>query len=244
MNKSETVIAAVNVEKKYSSDSIEVPAVGGVSFEIERGEFYALMGPSGCGKSTLLHILGCLDRPTAGRVFFEGTDITSLSDEELAGIRNKKIGFVFQMFNLLPRMTVWRNVELPLVYSGAGKRERRRKILDIMKALEIEKRAAHLPSQISGGERQRAAIARALVSSPSIILADEPTGNLDSKTSRGLMELFTKLNEGGVTILVVTHDAEVAACARKVLYMRDGLIEAGDGGDGSIQSGRGNVEKP
>ena len=234
MNKSETVIAVVNVEKKYSSDSIEVPAVGGVSFEIRRGEFYALMGPSGCGKSTLLHILGCLDRPTAGRVFFEGTDITSLSDEELAGIRNKKIGFVFQMYNLLPRMTVWRNVELPLIYSRVGKRERRQKVLNMLKALEIEKRAAHLPSQISGGERQRVAIARALISSPSIILADEPTGNLDSKTSRATMNLLEKLNEGGVTLFVVTHDPDVAASAGQILSMKDGLIEAENSRDSSV----------
>jgi putative ABC transport system ATP-binding protein len=224
MRNSEPVIRALNVEKKYKSDFIEVPAVAGVSFEVEQGAFCALMGPSGCGKSTLLHILGCLDRPTAGQVFFEGADVTKLSDEVLADTRNKKIGFVFQMFNLLPRMTVGRNVELPLVYAGIGKRERTRYVSATLEELELRKRMDHLPSQISGGERQRAAIARALISSPSIILADEPTGNLDSKTSEVIMGLFKRLNREGATLFVVTHDPQVASYAGRVFHMKDGLI--------------------
>jgi putative ABC transport system ATP-binding protein len=200
----------------------DVRAVDGVSFTVDRGEMVAIIGASGTGKTTLMNIIGCLDRPTSGDYFLDGENVSTLSANALARIRNRKIGFVFQNFNLLPRMTALENVELPLLYAGYhNAKDQARAALE---RVGLASRAHHEPNQLSGGQRQRVAIARALVTNPTIILADEPTGNLDSKTSVDIMELFTQLNEQGVTLIVVTHEPDIAAWCRRVIHMRDGKI--------------------
>lgn len=213
-----------NVSKIFQLDGIEVKALENISFEVEKGEFLAIMGPSGSGKSTLMYLMGCLDSPSSGKVFFRGKDIFGLSEKELAKIRNEKIGFVFQMFNLLPRTSALANVELPLIYSGLSKNEREKRAKEVLSYLGLQERLAHFPSQLSGGEQQRVAIARALVTKPDIILADEPTGNVDSQTAREIMETIKKLNQEGNTVVVVTHDKDVAKYAKRIIKIHDGRI--------------------
>ena len=214
-----------NLKKIYAIGKVEVHALRGVSFTVESGEFIAIMGPSGSGKSTLMDILGCLAKPTEGEYYLEEQEVGKLSDNHLAEIRNRKVGFVFQSFNLLPRTTALHNVELPLIYSGVGRRERKRRAFEALEAVGLADRVNHKSNELSGGQIQRVAIARALVNNPSITFADEPTGNLDTKSSVELMSIFERLNKGGNTIIMVTHEAELAAHARRILHIRDGLIE-------------------
>ena len=215
------------VRKTYHTGEVDVHAVRGVSLEIARGEFVALMGSSGSGKSTLMNILGCLDRPTAGRYFLDGEDVSSLDRDELADVRNRKLGFVFQSFNLLARTSALENVELPLLYAADALTnvQLREKAEAVLAAVGLQGRGDHTPSQLSGGQQQRVAIARALINDPEVILADEPTGNLDSRTSVEVMEIFQRLNEKGITIIMVTHEADIAAYARRNVVMKDGLVQ-------------------
>ena len=215
------------VRKTYHTGEVDVHAVRGVSLEIARGEFVALMGSSGSGKSTLMNILGCLDRPTAGRYFLDGEDVSSLDRDELADVRNRKLGFVFQSFNLLARTSALENVELPLLYAEVAltNAQLREKAEAVLLAVGLQGRGDHTPSQLSGGQQQRVAIARALINDPEVILADEPTGNLDSRTSIEVMEIFQKLNEKGITIIMVTHEPDIAAYARRNVVMKDGLVQ-------------------
>jgi len=219
------MIEAKNITKVYQSGDVETKVLKNISFSIKEGEFVAIIGPSGSGKSTLMHILGCLDAPTSGQYFFEGKDVSKLSDDELADIRKKKIGFVFQSFNLLPRATVFRNVVLPLAYANISK-DRREEITRkaLFSAGLDEKHFHHLSNQLSGGEMQRVAIARALVNNPTIILADEPTGNLDSKTGEIVLETFQNLNRQGKTIILITHEKYIAEHAKRKIYIKDGEI--------------------
>jgi len=216
------------VRKTYRTGEVEVQAVRGVSIEISDGEFVALMGSSGSGKSTLMNILGCLDRPTAGRYFLDGEDVSSLSRDALADVRNRKLGFVFQNFNLLARTSALENVELPLLYSDQAltSAQLRDKAEQVLAAVGLQGRGDHTPSQLSGGQQQRVAIARALINDPEVLLADEPTGNLDSRTSVEVMEIFQSLNEKGITIIMVTHEADIAAYARRNIVMKDGLVRS------------------
>ena len=221
-----SIVNLIDVHKTYRTGEMEVPAVRGVSIEIKRGEFVALMGASGSGKSTLMNILGCLDRPTTGRYILDGADVSGLDRDQLADIRNHKLGFVFQNFNLLPRTSARENVELPLVYSAqpltsAELRERADRILA---SVGLAGREDHHPSQLSGGQQQRVAIARALINEPEVLLADEPTGNLDSRTSVEIMAIFQQLNERGITVIMVTHEPDIAAYAKRNVMMRDGVI--------------------
>ena len=212
-----------------SGGGVEVHALKGIDLSIEAGEFVAIMGPSGCGKSTTMNTLGCLDRPTSGQYLLDGAEVGQMSRDEWATIRNQKLGFVFQGFNLLARTTALENVELPLLYRGIkSSKERARKSLEVLSWVGLAERSHHVPSQMSGGEQQRVAIARALVTEPLLLLADEPTGNLDTKTSDGVMELFTKLNAQGQTIILVTHEPDVAAKCKRIVLFRDGQI-VGDG---------------
>jgi putative ABC transport system ATP-binding protein len=220
------VIAIENVTKLYQMGSETIHALRGVSLEIFRNEYLAIMGPSGSGKSTLMNMLGCLDTPTAGRYEFTGRNVKAMTDDELADIRNREIGFVFQTFNLLPRATALRNVELPLIYAGMPPAERQERALAALDHVGLANRVHHKPNELSGGQRQRVAIARALVNHPSIILADEPTGNLDSQTGVEIMALFEELYERGNTLIVVTHEEDVARHSRRIVRLRDGLIES------------------
>jgi putative ABC transport system ATP-binding protein len=219
------LIEAKEVSKVYRLGDVEINALCGVSLTIEKGEFVAIMGPSGSGKSTFMNILGCLDKPTEGRYILDGIDEGKLTRDDLARIRNKRIGFVFQGFNLLPRTSALENVELPLLYNGVPARERRQRAMDSLKIVGLEGREHHHPNQLSGGQQQRIAIARALVNNASIILADEPTGNLDTKTSAEIMELFVRLNrESNITIILVTHESDIAEYSRRVIRFIDGRI--------------------
>lgn len=220
-----SLIECHNISKIYKSDTLETVALKGVSFKIEKGEFVSIIGPSGSGKSTLMHILGCLDTPTSGQYFLDGTDVSKLSDDELAEIRNKKIGFVFQAFNLLPRVNILNNVALPLVYANVKPAERIKKAKEALKMAAFpEKFFLYHPNQLSGGLQQRVAIARALVNNPDIILADEPTGNLDSKTGDEVLSTFKNLNDQGRTILIITHERYIAEQIKRVIAIKDGEI--------------------
>ena len=210
-----------------------IHALQGVSLSIARAEYVAIMGPSGSGKSTLMNLIGCLDTPSRGTYHLNGKNVGEMNDDELARIRNEEIGFVFQTFNLLPRATALHNVELPLVYAGVGKRDRERRAVQVLKMVELEDRMTHRPSELSGGQRQRVAIARALVNAPSIVLADEPTGNLDSKTGEEIISLFKTLHAAGNTIVLITHEADVAVYAERVVKLRDGKVEHDLAGGGA-----------
>ncbi|MFH1684105.1 MAG: ABC transporter ATP-binding protein [Candidatus Margulisiibacteriota bacterium] len=218
------IVKVEDLQKTYILGKVEVPALQGVSFEIDRNEFVSITGASGCGKSTLMHLIGCLDHPSSGSVYLEGIKVSTLNDNQLAEIRNKKIGFVFQTFNLLPRMSAAENVELPLVYGNFSPRQMKEMALTVLAKVGLEHRADHRPPELSGGERQRVAIARALVIGPSIILADEPTGNLDSKSSEEIMAIFQKLNGEGATIIMVTHEHDIAQCTRRTINLKDGQV--------------------
>lgn len=223
--KAETLISMKNIWKTYQMGTEELHALRDVSFEVKRNEYVAIIGPSGSGKSTLMNLIGCLDSPTKGDYWINGNLVSDMSDDELARIRNKEIGFVFQTFNLLARATALHNVELPLIYAGMRAAERNEQAQAALASVELGDRVMHRPNELSGGQRQRVAIARALVNDPSILLADEPTGALDSKTSVEIMHLFEKLHEDGNTIILVTHEPEIAARAHRVITIRDGLIE-------------------
>jgi putative ABC transport system ATP-binding protein len=217
-----SMIHLENIVKIYTIGDAQVNALDHISLDIEAGEMVSIMGPSGSGKSTMMNLLGCLDRPSEGRYDLDGIDVSRMGDDELASVRNKKIGFVFQSYNLLPRLNALMNVELPLIYNSAG--NRRKRALEAMEAVGIAKRAHHKPSEMSGGEQQRVAIARALVNDPALILADEPTGNLDTKTSHGIMEFLQNLNKKGITIVIVTHEEDIAGYTKRTIYLRDGSI--------------------
>ncbi|MFY0653091.1 MAG: ABC transporter ATP-binding protein [Cyclobacteriaceae bacterium] len=220
------MIKTSEIARKYEMGAETIHALKSISISINKGEYVAFMGPSGSGKSTLMNIIGCLDTPSSGTYILNQHDVSNLSENDLAEIRNKEIGFVFQTFNLLPRSTAMENVALPLVYAGYGKYDREDKALETLRGVGLEDRAHHKPNELSGGQRQRVAIARALVNDPSIILADEPTGNLDTKTSYSIMELFEELHEKGNTIIMVTHEEDIAQYAHRIIRLRDGLIES------------------
>ena len=219
------LIETVDLWKSYVMGEEEIHALRGVSIQIERGEYVAIMGPSGSGKSTLMNLIGCLDTPTKGSYLLNEKQVSQMNDNELARIRNEEIGFVFQTFNLLPRATALHNVELPLVYAGISGKDRLERAKLALEKVELTQRASHKPNELSGGQRQRVAIARALVNNPSILLADEPTGNLDSKTGVEIMAVFKRLHEGGNTIILVTHEPDIAAHAHRVISIRDGQVE-------------------
>ncbi|MFA5183480.1 MAG: ABC transporter ATP-binding protein [Syntrophales bacterium] len=220
------VVTINNVTKTYLMGKVEVRALQGISLLVTKGEFLSIMGPSGCGKSTMMHIIGCLDRPTSGHVLLDDVDIDELDDNSLAEIRNKKVGFVFQTFNLLPKLNAVENVELPLIYAGLKPDERRERALELLELVGLKERAFHRPSEMSGGQSQRVAIARALANNPSIIMADEPTGNLDSKSGEEIIHLFKELNKKGITLIMVTHDQDIANFSKRIIRLKDGLVVA------------------
>ncbi|MGE0091279.1 MAG: ABC transporter ATP-binding protein [Bacteroidales bacterium] len=232
MNKE--IINIKGIKKFYKVGTQEVKALNGVDISIMQNEYVAIMGPSGSGKSTMMNILGCLDSPSGGSYILNGTDVSKMVDNELAEVRNKEIGFIFQSFNLLPRYTALDNVALPLIYSGLGKAERDSRAKEAIESVDLADRMHHKPNELSGGQRQRVAVARALVNKPSIILADEPTGNLDSKTSIDIMKLFAKIHNNGNTIIVVTHEEDIAKHARRIIRLRDGQIESDSVNDNPI----------
>jgi len=219
------LIKVDNLTKIYKMGDVEVHALRGISFSVEKQEFLSIMGQSGSGKSTLMDILGCLSKPTSGRYYLEDVDVSTMSDNQLAEVRNKKIGFVFQSFNLLPRTTAIHNVELPMIYSGIGRRERRRRSMAALEAVGLADRVHHKSNELSGGQIQRVAIARALVNEPSIIFADEPTGNLDTRSGEEVMSIFDRLNNEGNSIIMVTHEKNIAEHAQRIIYLKDGNIE-------------------
>tara|TARA_B100000767_G_C19573511_1_gene454222 strand:- start:4 stop:687 length:684 start_codon:yes stop_codon:yes gene_type:complete len=220
------IIQAKNLTKHYTVGSTIVRALDGLDIDIDKGSYIALMGPSGSGKSTLMNILGCLDTPSSGAYFLNNKDVSQVDDDSLAGIRNQEIGFIFQTFNLLPRYTALENVALPMIYAGIPKKERVARATEVLEKVGLGDRITHKPNELSGGQRQRVAVARALVMNPSIIFADEPTGNLDSKTSEGIMQLFDEIHQDGNTLIVVTHEEEVAARAQKTIRLRDGKLDS------------------
>ena len=220
------ILRLVNVGKVYATGSVQVEALHGVSMEVARGEYVAIMGPSGSGKSTLMHILGCLDVPTTGSYDLAGEDVSTMSEDALAHVRNRQIGFVFQQFNLLASLPAWRNVELPLCYSGVGRAERKERAMRALERVGLGDRVDHRPGELSGGQQQRVAVARALVTDPALILADEPTGNLDSHSSADVLALFAELHDQGRTIVLITHDHDVAESAQRVVTILDGQVDS------------------
>ncbi len=223
---SDVIIRLENIQKSYFMGNQAIPVLKGISLDIFKNEYVALMGPSGSGKSTLMNILGCLDSPTGGKYILNNKDVSKMPDDELAEVRNTEIGFVFQQFNLLPRLTAAENVALPLIYAGVSKRERVERALEALEKVGLEDRSHHKSNELSGGQIQRVAIARALVNNPSLLLADEPTGNLDSKTSVEVMEIFGKIRDAGNTVVLVTHEEDIARYAHRIIRLRDGLVES------------------
>lgn len=221
----QTVLELINIKKSYYLGKQELPVLKGISMGILKNEYVSLMGPSGSGKSTLMNILGCLDSPTAGKYILNGQDVSRMADNDLAEVRNKEIGFVFQQFNLLPRLTAAENVALPLIYAGVGKKERMERAEAVLEKVKLQDRIHHKPNELSGGQNQRVAIARALINDPAIILADEPTGNLDSKTSHEIMDILSSIHADGNTVILVTHEEDIAAFSHRVVRLRDGVIE-------------------
>lgn len=221
----ESILHLEHILKSYFLGKQELPVLKGISMDIFKNEYVALMGPSGSGKSTLMNILGCLDSPTGGKYVLNGKDVSRMHDDELAEVRNKEIGFVFQQFNLLPRLTAAENVALPLVYSGVSKKERMERATSVLEKVRLQDRMHHKPNEMSGGQCQRVAIARALINNPAIILADEPTGNLDSKTSHEIMEILCKIHDDGNTVILVTHEEDISLFAHRIIRLKDGLIE-------------------
>lgn len=219
------IIKVENVSKRYLMGEVELEVLRGVNLAVRRGETLSIMGPSGSGKSTLLHIMGCLDKPTSGKVYIDGVDTSTMSNDELAEVRSMKVGFVFQFFYLIPTLSAVENIELPMIFNGMPKEERMRKSAELLELVGLGERGSHKPSELSGGERQRVAIARALANDPKIILADEPTGNLDSKSGEEIIKLLVKLSKKGYTVVVVTHDANIAKNTRRIAHIRDGVIE-------------------
>ncbi len=222
----ESIIRLENIEKAYFMGNQAVPVLKGISLNIAPNEYVALMGPSGSGKSTLMNILGCLDSPTGGKYILNGKDVSKMHDDDLAEVRNAEIGFVFQQFNLLPRLSALENVALPLIYAGVSKKDRLERAMEALKKVGLEDRTHHKSNELSGGQIQRVAIARALVNNPSLLLADEPTGNLDSKTSIEVMEIFGKIQEAGNTVVLVTHEEDIASYAHRVIRLKDGILES------------------
>ena len=220
------IIHLEDIRKSYFLGKQELKVLLGISLEIRKNEYVALMGPSGSGKSTLMNILGCLDSPTSGTYILNGNDVSKMPDNDLAEVRNKEIGFVFQQFNLLPRLTALENVALPLVYSGISRKLRQEMAMDVLQKVDLADRSHHKPNELSGGQAQRVAIARALVNNPSIILADEPTGNLDTKTSYEIMQIFGKIHKDGNTVMLVTHEEDISNYARRIIRLRDGIVES------------------
>lgn len=220
------IIHLENIRKSYYLGKNELQVLKGISLDIFKNEYVALMGPSGSGKSTLMNLIGCLDTPSGGKYVLNGKDVSRMPDDDLAEVRNKEIGFVFQQFNLLPRLTAAENVALPLVYSGIGKKERHERAMDVLTKVKLDDRSHHKPNELSGGQAQRVAIARALINNPSIILADEPTGNLDSRTSYEIMEIIGKIHADGNTVILVTHEEDISHYAHRVIRLRDGIIES------------------
>ncbi|MEE8886768.1 MAG: ABC transporter ATP-binding protein [Eubacteriales bacterium] len=227
------ILECRDICKSYFQGKMEFPVLHHINFEMEEGEYVAIMGPSGSGKSTLMNLIGCLDRPTSGKLFLDGTDVSGCNDNQLADLRLEKIGFVFQTFELLAYQTAIQNVELPLTYAGVPRSERRARAAEALKMVGLEDRMDHRPSQLSGGQKQRVAIARALINHPKLLLADEPTGALDSKSGQQVMEIFQQLNEGGTTVLMITHDPRIAAHAKRLVMIEDGILTSVDN-SGSI----------
>lgn len=242
-NNNHTLIQLQDLTKDYLLGTVLVPALRGINLTVKKNEYLAIMGPSGSGKSTLMNVIGCLDTPTEGSYVLDGDDVSNLSDDELARIRNQKIGFVFQTFNLLPRADALHNVELPLIYRGVSSGERKRQAKDALEKVGLSDRMFHRPSELSGGQRQRVAIARALVNNPSIILADEPTGNLDTTTGEEIMEIVEGIHEQGNTIILVTHERYIAEHASRIVRLRDGLIESDESIPEKKRRGNGNSNK-
>jgi len=220
------VITLTDIRKSYLLGKQALPVLKGINLSVHRNEYLALMGPSGSGKSTLMNIIGCLDTPTGGTYILNGKDVSHMGDDELAAARNTEIGFVFQQFNLMPRMSAWENVAIPLIYAGVGKKEREERAWAMLEKVGLQERGKHNPNELSGGQSQRVAIARALINNPSLILADEPTGNLDTKTSIEIMDLFSSIHANGNTVMLVTHEDDIANCTRRIVRIRDGIVES------------------